>query len=164
MGFLEDAYEWVDEKLGGVLPGGYVPGGRTLEEQQLAQTQAQVQLPAARAALAAPQAQPLAGFAPGAFPVGAPGVPAPAGARGRLMTLVARIMPNGQIIPVGQFPGRPTLMSSDITAAKRVKRVAGQAAKLFPRRSRSASKKRYGAPRRAAAPKAATQVVCNSAR
>ena len=167
MGFLEDAYEWVDERLGGILPGGYVPGGRTLEEQQVAQAQAQAQLPAARAALQQPLVPvapaPLAGFAPTGLPV-APGVVAPAGARGRLMTLVARVMPTGQIIPVRQYPGSPALMSSDITAAKRVKRVASQAAKLFPKRGRAGSKSRYRAPRRAPAAKAPTQVVCQSAR
>ncbi|MCK4960309.1 MAG: hypothetical protein KAT00_12935 [Planctomycetes bacterium] len=157
MGFLEDAYEWVDEKLGGILPGGFVPEGRTLEEQQLAQTQAEIALPAARQQLAAVQAGAPAAvspFAAGAFPAGV-AVQAPAGARGRLMTLVARVMPNGQIIPVRQYPGRPALMSSDMTAAKRVKRVGQQAARLFPRR-RAASAPRYRARRKSRATATAT--------
>ena len=50
-------------------------------------------------------------------------------------------MPSGQVIPVRAYPGRPALMSSDITAAKRVKRVLKIAGKLFPTRRRAASVK-----------------------
>ena len=151
MGFLERAYEWVDERLGGVLPGGYVPAGRTIEEQQLAQAQAEAQLPAARAQLAAVQAGAPAVIAPAGFPalggiVQPGGVPAVAAPRGRIVTLVARIMPGGQIVPIRQYQGRPALMSSDMTAARRVKRIGQQVAKMFPKRRR-ASAPRYRAQR-----------------
>lgn len=67
--------------------------------------------------------------------IGIPGtVPAGGRVRGRIMTAVARVMPNGQSIPISVRPGRPVVMSTDVSAAKRLKRVQKLCRKLFPRR------------------------------
>lgn len=142
-------YDWIDANIaGGLLPGGHPLGeaGATIGGViptpfvgiQPAAPTPTPQLPAVVSPAGVP-----AGLG-GVLPAGGVAMPGmPAAPRGRLQTLVARVMPGGQVIPVRAFPGRPALMSSDITAAKRVKRVMKLAAKLFPTRRAKSVKYTY---------------------
>ncbi len=143
MGFLSDAYTWIDANIaGGVLPGGHeitAPGATIggvvptpfygIQPAAPAPAPVVPQVPTLQpGGLPVPVPRPGALAAPLALP---PGMP-----RGRLQTLVARMMPDGTVIPVRTYPGRPALMSSDVTAAKRVRRIGKMVNKLFPSRAR----------------------------
>jgi len=58
--------------------------------------------------------------------------------RGRLVTAVGRVMPDGSITPVSQTPGGVALYSRDLLAAERVKRVSARINRIFPQRRRAA--------------------------
>jgi len=58
--------------------------------------------------------------------------------RGRLVTAVGRVMPDGTIIPVSQTPGGVALYTGDLQAAERVKRVSARINRIFPARRRAA--------------------------
>lgn len=128
-------YDWIDANIAG----GLLPGGHPISEPG-ATIGGVIPTPFVGVQPAAPTPTPqvptiVAPGAGGIIPAGGIAMPGALGApRGRLQTLVARVLPSGQVIPVRAFPGQPALMSSDMTAAKRVKRVMKAAAKLFPRR------------------------------
>ncbi len=141
-------YDWIDANIaGGLLPGGHPLGeagatiGGVIPTPFVGvQPAAPTPTPQVGAQVPAVIGAGLGGILP-AGGVAMPGVPA--APRGRLQTLVARVLPGGQVIPVRAFPGRPALMSSDITAAKRVKRVLKIAGRLFPTRRAKSVKYTY---------------------
>ena len=140
MGLAADAWAWIDSNLaGGLLPGG-------VDVTEPGSTIAGVvptpffglQPPAqAAAAAATPAAAMMAGAAGPAALQAAMGMPVTArvnGApRGRIVTAVARVMPNGTMIPVRMLPGRPLVTSADLATVKRVKKTARKLARAFPK-------------------------------
>lgn len=139
MGWLSDAYDWVDTNIAqGALPG----GTPLLAKDTLLGGGVQGVLAApAPAQIGAPQ---LAGgglFGGGAALQAAQGIavraPAPNGAiaargRGRTVTAVATVYEDGTIIPRRMLPGSPVAMSSDISAVKRLKTAKKRLNKAIP--------------------------------
>lgn len=95
-------YDRLDAAVGGILPFGVEPGTSKTELRQRAAN----------------------GNGNGALPVAA--------ARGRTMTSIATVYPDGTIVPKSMTPGGVAVFSRDITAARRVKRTLGKLKKLFP--------------------------------
>ncbi len=143
MGWLDDAYTWVDANLlGGLLPGGHeitAPGatiGGIIPTPFVG-----VQPAPAPAQIGAPQ---LAGgglFAGGLVQQAAAGmrVTAPrangvlsARGRGRTVTAVATVYEDGTIVPRRMLPGSPVAMSSDLAAVRRLKAAKARICKAVP--------------------------------
>jgi len=98
---------------------GYLPGGVPTQSQQIAELQGRV------------ASNPFAGGGSTGGMAAAAGVARP---RGKLMTAVAKVYPDGSIEPVSQTAGRPLLMSSDLTAVKRALRVSRDLNRRLPKR------------------------------
>jgi len=144
MSWLGDAYQWVDANLaGGLLPGGHEVSDPGATIAGVVPTPFVGIQPAA-----APAAAPAgAGMFGGAAGQAAMGLPVAASAaprsRGKLVTAVARMNPDGSITPVKMLPGSPVAMSSDLAAVRRVKSAKKRIKKMLPdRRSNRCSKRR----------------------
>ena len=132
MSTLGDLYSWVDKNVAG----GYLPGGAPTSAQATATATQRL------AAQLAPQgaagaAYPATVFGGGAALSAAAGMPVSAGAatggaRGRTVTAIATVLPNGQIIPRRMLPGSPVAMSSDLSAVRRLKRARTRINRMFP--------------------------------
>lgn len=146
MGWLSDAYSWVDANIaGGMLPGGVdvTKPGATIAG--VIPTPFYGIQPAA--APVAPVAAGSGMFASGgAATQAAQGmtVVAPSGGacapRGKLVTAVAKVLENGQVIPLRMMPGTPVAMSSDLAAVRRSKAALKRLSKLFPSKGRSSNR------------------------
>ncbi len=148
MGFLADAYKWVDANItGGLLPGGHpvtAPGATIAGVVPTPFVGVQP------AAAVAPAAAAPAVFG-GAAQQAAFGMPttAPTGAvmpRGKLVTAVARVMPNGAVVPVRMMPGRSLVTTADLATVKRVKKTHKLLSRAFPKPRKKRRSRSYRAP------------------
>ncbi len=148
MGFLSDAYKWVDANLaGGLLPGGHSIGDPGATIAGVLPTPFVGIQPAAAPAAAPAQA----GLFGGAAQQAAMGMPviAPRGPvqpRGRVVTATARVLENGQVIPMRMMPGRCIVTTADLSTVKRVKKAHKLLSRAFPKPRKK--RRRYCAPRK----------------
>lgn len=162
MGFLADAYKWVDANLlGGVLPGGHpisAPGatiGGVVPTPFVGIQPAAAPAPFVAAPAPFVGAPTLFGGG-GAVQQAAMGMPvvAPRPAampRGRTVTAVARVLPNGQVIPVRMMPGRCIVTTADLQTVKRVKKAMKLLNRSFPKPRKK--RRRYAPARRSSGKK-----------
>lgn len=157
MGLLEDAYKWIDRNIaGGLLPGGETSIGLPLAgavERVAGQFAPGPQLPSGYrppAAPAAPVSPAGALFGTSAVGMAANGMPvvAPrpmAMPRGKTVTGVATIYPDGTVVPGKLVPGRPVVTTEDLRTVKRVKKAKRLLDRAFPKPK--AKRRSYRAPR-----------------
>ena len=148
MGALADAYRWLDANV----TGGLLPGGHPLMEPG-ATIAGVLPTPFVGIQPAAQPAAPAGGgmFGGGAVQQAAMGMPvmAPRPAampRGKTVTAVARVMPNGAVVPVRMMPGRCIVTTADLATVKRVKKAKKILDRAFPAPRKK--RRRYSAPRR----------------
>lgn len=153
MGWLTDAYDWVDRELAsGLLPGG-VSVGESTSPLALLTGGPSAALPATVQPTLSIGAPGLAGggiFAGGVVQQAAAGftirAPRPNGAiaargRGRAVTVVATVFEDGTIVPRRMMPGSPVAMSSDLAAVRRLKSAKKRICKAVPSMRASKSPK-----------------------
>ena len=114
-------YDRLDAVVGGILPGG-VPLGTTSRELGMAE------------APGAAVGQMVAG---GAMPAARA-----AGPRGRTMTAIATVYPDGSTVPRSITPGGVALYSRDLTAYNKVIKIARKIAPAARRRKGKVRRKR----------------------
>ncbi len=123
-------YEKADAFLGGILPGGASPSTPFFSSAEEAAAGGISGYPAPRETQ-----YPLAPMGQQALAMGGVSAVGPAAPRGRLVTMIARAMPDGTMVPVKAVPGGVSLFARDLSAVRRVKSVMRRLGRFFPRRA-----------------------------
>ena len=144
MSWLGDAYRWVDANLaGGLLPGGQdvtQPGSTIAGVIPTPFVGIQPAAQPAPAQIGSPALAEGGLFSGGVVQQAAQGITQiarPVGAvvgrgRGRTLTAVATVFPDGTVVPRKMMAGSPVAMSSDISAVKRLKTAKKRILKVVP--------------------------------
>ena len=148
MGALADAWRWADANLfGGLLPGGHEVSAPGATIAGVIPTPFVGVQPAAQPAANGAGVPALFGGAAQSAAMGMP-TSAPRGPyqpRGKTVTGVARVMPDGSVVPVRMMPGLCIVTTADLATVKRVKKAHKLLARAFPAPRKK--RRKYCAPR-----------------